>query len=171
MTPHTLTQENKMKNTEFLYPHDKQCFRIVAPRIKTEQRFLVKLVQNNIFEAVSLAMIMLFTSKLIFNRSSRRQHNWLLWCILEFLSILAMFFGQKRPKCSNKISVTIWNIQLVSIVIFSTAALSAVCYQTLVSIRFVNQIDSLSDLIQSNLTIFVENSMKKEFEAWKNYLE
>lgn len=108
----------------------------------------------------------MFISKIILNRSYRF-NDW----TQTFFSILAALFGQKRQKVSQKLWETIWNSQLLLIVIFSTAALSAISYQNLISVKYVNQIDTLHDLAQSNLKIFVERSKSSDFKTWGNNLE
>lgn len=157
---------NNIELTEFIYPHTTECLKIVVPRIKTEQRFIVKLAQNSIVQSIGLTMALMFISKIILNHSYR-VHDW----TITFFSILAVLFGQKRQKVSKKSWETIWNGQLNLLVIFSTAALSAISYQSLVSVKYVNQIDTLQDLIKSNLKIFVEKSRATDFKTWGSNLK
>lgn len=157
---------NNEEITEFVYPHYTDCLRIVVPRIKTEQKFAEKLAHNSIVQSICLTAVLMFISKIILNRSFS-VHDW----THTLFSILATLFGQKRQKVSPKLWETIWNAQLLLTVIFSTAALSAISYQTLVSVKYVNQIDTLNDLIKSNLRIFVEKSKASDFKTWGSNLE
>lgn len=158
--------DNDEDITEFMYPHDTECLRIVVPRIKTEQRFAEKLSHNSIVQSICLTALLMFISKIMLNRSYD-VHDW----TVTFFSLLAVLFGQKRQKVSPKLWETIWNAQLLLTVIFSTAALSAICYQTLVSVKYVNQIDTLNELIKSNLRVFVDKSKTSDFKAWGSNLE
>lgn len=144
-----------------MYQHETECLRIVVPRIKTVQQFIVKLAKNSIVQLIALLVLLMFISKIILNRSYH-VHDW----TITFFSILAILFGQKRQQISNKTWETIWNGQLNLIVIFSTAALSAICYKSLISVKYVNQIDTLNDLIKSDLMVFVEKSRTTDFELW-----
>lgn len=157
---------NSTAISDFLYPQDTECLRIVVPRIKKEQRFTVKLANNSTIQSIGLLMLLMFLSKIILNRSYH-PHDW----ALTFFSILAVLFGQKRQKISSKVWETIWNGQLNFIVIFATAALSAISYHTLISLKHVNQINTLNDLINSNLMIFVEKSKSVGFQSWGHNLE
>lgn len=161
-----LIKGNAEEMNEFLYPHDKACFRIVVPRIKTEQDFFDKLSQNNVAQSICLSVLLIYISKIILNRSWR-VHDW----ILTFFTIISSIFGQKRQKISTPLWETIWNAQLLLITIFSTAALSAISYQSLVSVKYNTQIDTINDLIESDLRIFVEISKKSDFNIWGSSLE
>ncbi len=161
-----LINGNGKELTEFLYPYEMKCLRIVVPRIKTTQRFVEKLCNNSVVQCVCLIVLVMFISKIILNRSLRVYD----WAQTLFL-IVAMLLAQKHPKVSTKLWETIWDVQVVVMVIFSTAALSAISYQTLVSVKYVPQIDTLNDLIDSNLSIYVEKSKQDIFEASAGNLE
>lgn len=151
---------------QFLYPYDKECFRIVVPRITTEQRFFDKLSRNSVVQSIGILAIIFLMSKIILNRSYR-VHDWM----MTFFTIFAVLLGQKRPKISTKLWETQWNVLLLLSIIFSTAALSAISYQTLVSVKYIGQIDTLDDLKRSDLRIFVEKSEEKDFELLRSSLE
>lgn len=154
------------KISTFLYPHYKECLRFVVPHIKNEKQFAEKLANHSIVQSVCLSILLMFISKIILHGSCRL-HNF----THTFNVILAELFGQKRPKASTKVWEKMWNVQLLTIAIFSTALLSAISYETLVSVKYVKQIDTLDDLIESNLEIFVEKFRSKDVYAWERNLE
>lgn len=152
--------------TTFLYPHYKECLRIVVPHLKSEKQFAEKLGNDGTVQSICLAIGLMFITKIILNRSCQAS-NW-----SHTLNVIfAELFGQKRPKASKKFWEKVWNVQLVLLAIFSTSFLSAISYQTLVSVKYVKQIDTLDDLIKSDLKIFVEESRSGDFDKWGGNLE
>lgn len=154
------------KMVELLYPHTSRCIRIVVPQITTRRGFFQKLWQNYIVLSVCLSVLLLLITKIVFNRSHRVQ-DWM----QMFFSIIAALFGQIQQKITNKLSETIWNTVLILLIIFSTATLSAISYQSLISVKYVRQIDTLNDLMDSNLQIFVQKSLSKDIERWGSNLK
>lgn len=150
---------------EFLYPHGKNCLRIVVPRIKKKQMFLVKLIHNYNCQTICIVFCIFVLFKIVFGRS--RLQTWL----PDILSTLAIFLAQGKPIKSHRLWVSIWNGELVLFSLFSTAALSAICYKTIISTKYISQIDSLDDLVQSNLTILVPSFLSESIKFWENNVE
>lgn len=154
------------KISTFLYPHYKECLRIVVPLIKNERQFAEKLANHSVVQSICLSIVLMIISKIILHGSCRVR-NW----THTFNVVLAELFGQKRPKASTKLWEKVWTVHIFTIAIFSTALLSAISYQTLVSVKYVKQIDTLDDLIKSDLKIFVEKFRSRDFDTWGRNLE
>lgn len=169
MTSQQLKYENHRpkKSIEFLYPHITDCLRIIVPKFNDMRTFPNKLIRNQYCQALGLAFIIMTLFKAIFGRILIRKWQG------NIFTTLSIFLAQSKITKSNQSNgswESIWLGLLVTLSLITTAILSAVCYKTIVTVQFQKQINSLQDLIESNLTIFVPKMLAAGIEAWGSTL-
>lgn len=170
MTSYVLKPLNKTKGTsrssiEYLYPNDRDCLRVIVPTIQIKEQFLIKLFKNQKCQSIFLGLFITAVAKIVFGKSNIRQ-----W-FQVFFETFGIFLAQKKVLPTNQLWGSILNGILIFYSLFSISTLSAICYETLVSSKYTKQIDTINDLMQSNLTILVPSFMSEDFTAFGENLE
>ena len=150
---------DNIENTPFLYPHLKECFRIVVPQIKTTRQIVEKLSHNKIVQSILLCLLLLIIVRMLLNWS-QGVHNY----TDTFYSIFAALLGQQEQKMSPKLWKNLYTTMILYFAVIFIASLSAISYKALVSVEYVKQLDTIDDLINSNLRILVESDKSRVFE-------
>jgi len=81
-----------------------------------------------------------------------------------FYSIFAALLGQQEQKMSPKLWKNLYTTMILYFAVIFIASLSAISYKALVSVEYVKQLDTIDDLINSNLRILVESDKSRVFE-------
>lgn len=161
-------QQKSKESSEFLYPHIQECVRIIVPTINVIESFPVKLIKHTYCQSIFVAFILMNLFKTIFRRIVSRKWD------IDIFATLRIFLAQgkeTKSKLPKRSWESIWIGLLVTLSLITTALLSALCYKTIVSIQLQKQINTMDDLIKSNLTIFVPKMLASDVEIWRTTLK
>lgn len=166
MSSQQLKINNQLKETtEFLYPHLKDCLKVIVPKNNDMKTFVIKLIKNYYCQSMVLVFVIMILFKSIFGRivTQKWEH--------DVFTTLGIFLAQKNITKSNHSWESIWLGLLVMLSLITITILSALCYKLIVTIKLPKQINHFDDLIESNLTIFVSNILAGDIEAWGSNLK
>lgn len=160
ISPYSLYGDRKKLKTESLYPHEKDCVVVMVPKQLSLEEFLQKIVKEPDIQSICIVLIMFAIARIIIQKSP-----WKLWTAI-FIKTLGIFLNQ--DKISNDTSAQLaWDMNLRGFSVLATIALSVFIYKNLMSKEYV-EIDSIEDLIASNLTIFAPDSFQHDESFWSN---
>lgn len=143
-------------NTERLYPHDTDCFLVVVPKQFKIQNFLKKVILNGDVQSIFCALVAFALVRIIIQRADSDE-----WFSITYKT-LQFFLIQGQMVNRNSIEAA-WNIILRGFSVIAISTTSAILYNSLVNIQH-HEIDSIEDLISSNLTVFIPESSKSQFD-------
>lgn len=161
LSPYSIKEEeNKKLKTENLYPHEKDCLVIMVPKQSHLEHFLQKIIKNSDIQSICIALMLFTIVRIIIQKPS-----WKLW-ISILIKSLGIFLNQ--DKIQNETSVEVaWDINLRGFSVLATIALSVIIYKNLISKEYV-EINTIEDLIASNLTIFAPDFLRNDESFWSN---
>lgn len=153
-------EENRKLKTENLYPHEKDCLVIMVPKQSNLEHFLQKIIKNADIQSICIALILFTIVRIIIQRPSWKQ-----W-ISIFIKSLGIFLNQDTLQNETSVEVA-WDINLRGFSVLATITLSVIIYKNLISKEYV-EINTIEDLIASNLTIFAPNFLQNDDSFWSN---
>ncbi|XP_037025484.1 uncharacterized protein LOC119066900 [Bradysia coprophila] len=158
LSPSFISRDSKLK-TEGLYPHEKDCLVAMVPKQSNSEHFLEKIIREPDIQSIFLALILFAIVRMIIGKSS-----WKHWVSISIKS-LGIFLNQDKILNKTRIEVA-WDMNLRGFSVLATIALSVITYKNLMSKKYV-EIDTIDELIASNLTILAPDYLKNE-ELWSN---
>lgn len=148
--------------TEHLYPHEKDCLVIMVPKQSKMEHFLHKIIKNPDIAAVCIALVLFTIVRIIIQKLS-----WKHW-ISIFIKSLGIFLNQATIRNESSVEAA-WDINLRGFSVLATIAMSVIIYKNLISKEYV-EIDTIEDLIASNLTIFAPDFLETD-ESFRSNLK
>ncbi|KAJ6630889.1 hypothetical protein Bhyg_16545 [Pseudolycoriella hygida] len=152
-------EQRKLK-TEHLYPHERDCLVIMVPKQSNLKNFLEKIMKNSDILSIFLALILFAIVRIIIEKSTWKQ-----W-ITIFIKTLGVFLSQEEIRNANNVEVA-WDMNLRGFSLFATITLSCIIYTNLVNQQPV-EIDTIDDLIASNLTIHAPDFLQNDTSFMSN---
>lgn len=148
--------ELNLVTSERLYPHDKHCFLIVVPEQMNVQDFLHQVFKHGDVQSICLALLIFASLRITIQRAQLGE-----WVSIIFKT-LQMFLVQGHIVNRNAIEAA-WTNILRGFSFIAISTTSAILFKSLVNVRS-HQIDTVADLINSNLTVFVPESLSSQFD-------
>ncbi|KAJ6646287.1 hypothetical protein Bhyg_01498, partial [Pseudolycoriella hygida] len=152
-------EERKLK-TEHLYPHERDCLVVMVPKQSNLKNFLEKIMKNSDIISIFIALILFAIVRIIIEKSTWKQ-----W-ITIFIKTLGVFLSQEEIRNANNVEVA-WDMNLRGFSGLATIALSVIIYTNLVNQQPV-EIDTIDDLIASNLTVFAPDFLQNDTSLMSN---
>lgn len=148
------------EQTDELYPHDKECLTFFVPQQLRIQNFLKKVISHGDVQSISVALLMFVLVRIIIQRAT--------WNDLHSITFntIQLFLAQGKIVNRNAIEEAWANI-LRGFSLFAIITISAILFKSLLNVKH-NDIDTIADLIASNLTIVVPQSLKSHFDSLKD---
>lgn len=155
-----MVEEKLNCKTESLYPHEKDCLVVMVPKQNEFANFLRKVMKNSEIQSICIALLLFAIVRIIIQKSA-----WWQWLSILIKS-LAIFFNQDRIPNKNGIEVA-WDINLRGFSLLATIVLSVIIYKDLITTHYV-EIDTIDDLVSSNLTIYAPDFFQEDDAFWSN---
>lgn len=161
LSPYSIKKEDDTRlQTENLYPHEKDCLVIMVPKQSNLEHFLQKVIKNSDIQSIGIALLLFTIARIIIQRPS-----WKMW-ISVFIKSIGIFLNQDKIQNDTAVE-NAWDINLRGFSVLATIALSVIIYKNLISKEYV-EIDTIEELIASNLTIFAPNFLQNDESFWSN---
>ncbi len=145
-------------STEALFPHDTDCLTTIVPRQGYTNHFLRKTTKNADTIAICLALVLFIICRMNLQKEGYYQ------VFMISFNTIGVFLNQIRIPNDNRIKVA-WDINLRGFSLLATTALSAIVFKSLITASS-NEINTIDDLIESNLTIFAPDYLKNQ-DIWQ----
>lgn len=145
------------KKTEALYPHDMECLRFFVPQQFKIENVIKKFIQHGDVQAIGFALVVFVLARIFIQRA-----YWKDWHSIT-LNTLQFFLAQGQINNQNAVEDAWANI-LRGFSLFAISTISAILYKSLVQVQ-PHEIDTVADLIASNLTIIVPESLRSHFDS------
>lgn len=156
----TIYGENKQFQTESLYPYSKVCAVVLVPKQLNMANFVVKIVKEPDIYSIGIAVILFAIARIILQRTIWKQ-----W-IFVLIKTWGVFWNQAKLKNVTSIEIA-WDINLRAFSLFATVALSVIIFKNLMSQEY-DEIDTVDQLIASNLTIVAPNFYQNDDGFWSH---
>lgn len=135
---------------ESLYPHNRECLAIIVPTTSTSiNSFVYKFARSSALKIIVAIFVILMVARIALLRSSYK--IWFSEYFITWSIILQQNFIRKPKLMVEKI----WIILILLFSIITTVLLSGTIYKTLVVPQFLPNIDTLDELMASNLSILL----------------
>ena len=136
-------------HTDSLYPHTFSCLYVVVPRNMKTSTFLAKMLENRSIHMILYIFLIFGLIRILFKRASYQQ-----W-FDEFLGTAAIYMAQNSMKITNNTQLweKMWLVALLAFAVMTTALLASTLYSILIDDDNLNQIDTVAELLETNLTI------------------
>lgn len=144
---------NPNTKSEFLYPHTDVCFVILVPHSK-KQTLIRMLVASKSIRIICVTICLFGCLRILISRSSINK-----WIGL-FLQTIGVYLSQYGIRRVHGIQNKIWAFSLVYYAIITTAIVSGILYSHLTKTAYEPNIDSLKDLIASDLNIWIPETVR-----------
>lgn len=128
------------------YPHSFDCLSIVVPRSKQNEWFLKRIVRHQFSWAVLMTLLAFVVAR--FCITGER------WSRATMVTV-GLFLVQNFENIRMKPSEHLWTVFMMVFGFFSTTILSSMLFASLVDNRVVAEIDTLEQLAESGLTVYV----------------
>lgn len=157
-------ETNNIMASEYLYPHGSDCLSIIVPKDNKLESFLEKFLHDETIQSIFIIFFLFVLVRIILERSS--MHKW----FSDFFITLGIFLPQNFIKNISSNTVLIWLMGLLPFSVITTCLLSSIIYKTLVEKLFSPDMNTLDELIQSNLTLLLTNT-DTLVESWGSNLK
>lgn len=145
-------------STEVLFPHGIDCLTAIVPQQHQSHDFIRRLVTNANTMCICLTLLLFTLWRLLLQK-----HIWNNVFLILFYTI-GVFLNQSRIRNDNRMKVA-WDINLRAFSVLATTTLSAIVFKYLITADH-NDINTIDDLLESNLTIYAPNYLKTH-EIWQ----
>lgn len=159
MSPVVVSRENDefhSVTSERLYPHDMHCFLIVVLDQMKIQNFLHHVFKHGDVQSICIALLVFALIRITIQRAYVDE-----WFSIVFKT-LQLFLVQGQIVNRNGIEAA-WTVVLRGFSFIAISTTSAILFKSLVNVQ-PNQIDTVADLIKSNLTVFIPESLSSQFD-------
>lgn len=143
----------------FTYPHDSNCLVVLVPKAK-KNSFLLTIIQSKTVGLIFCVWLIFVILRIII--SKRPAHLW----ISELLLTLGIFLSQhsiQNPKSKLEL---FWLIMVLVFTIIALALLAGDFYRSLVLPHYAMDINTIDQLIASNLTILISPRYLAVLRTW-----
>lgn len=145
-------------STEALFTHDTDCLAAVVPQQEISNRFLQNVVNYADTEAIGFALLLFIIVRIFLQKES-----WHRGFMIAFKTV-GVFLNQNKILNANPVQLA-WDINLRVFSLLATTALSAIIFQSLIAAEDSNEINTIDDLVKSNLPVYAPNYLRNQ-EIW-----
>lgn len=150
-------------NTERLYPHGKDCLLIIVPRQYQVGNFFTTVVKHGDIQSIGIVLTIFVLVRIIIRKAHFNE-----WFLIAFKT-LQMFLVQGDILNRNSVEAA-WSNILRGFSLFGITAVSAILYKSLINVEH-GEIDTIEDLIASNLTVAVPDTLFHQFQVFSTNLQ
>lgn len=150
-------------STDVLYPHGKDCLLIIVPRQYQVGNFFTRVLKHGDMQSICAALLLFVLVRIIIQRAF-----WNEWFLIAFKT-LQWFLAQGVILDRNAIEAA-WSHILRGFSLFGVTIISAILYNSLVNIQH-GEIDTIEDLIASNLSVAVPDTLSHQFQIFSTNLQ
>lgn len=150
-------------STQRLYPHGKDCLLIIVPRQYQVGNFFTRFVKHGDIQLIGVVLTMFVIVRIIIRKAFLDE-----WFLIAFKT-LQMFLVQGEIANRNAVEAA-WSNILRGFSLFGVTAISAILYKSLINVEH-GEIDTIEDLIASNLSVAVPDTLSHQFQVFSTYLE
>lgn len=150
-------------HTDRLYPHGKDCLLIIVPRQYRVGNFFTRVVKHGDIQSIGIVLTMFVFVRILMRRAFLDE-----WFFIAFKT-LQLFLVQGEIVNRNAVEAAWANI-LRGFSLFGVTAISAILYKSLINVEH-GEIDTIEDLIASNLSVAVPDTLRHQFQVFSTYLE
>lgn len=150
-------------STERLYPHGKDCLLIIVPRQYQVGSFLTRVLKHGDIQSIGIVLMLFVLVRIIIQKAF-----WYEWFSIAFKS-LQLFLAQGEISDRNAVEGA-WSSILGGFSVFGITAISAILYNSLINVRH-GEIDTIEDLIASNLNVAVPDTLAHQFQVFSTNLK
>lgn len=148
---------------KFLDPHDFDCLLIIVPNTQHKTSIVIRVLRRGEVLAILLVFSLFGLTRILINWSRNRN------VISHMFNAFAMCLAHKKVRVGNRREI-VWTVGLLVFSVTSTATLSAVLYQKLMTDQPSEPIRTMEDLANSDLTIYVAE-LFYELGSWSEMIE
>lgn len=150
MTSEVYKTYNESAWYESLYPHNRECLAIIVPTTSTPiNSFVLKFIHSNVLKVIAAIFGILFVARIALLRSSYQ-----IW-FSDYFITMSIILQQNFVRQPKLMVEKIWIILILFFTIVTTVLLGGSIYKTLIVPQFVPNIDTLDELMASNLSILL----------------
>lgn len=150
-------------STDRLYPHGKDCLLIIVPRQYQVGNFITRVLKHGDMQSIC-AVLLLF----VFVRIIIQKAFWYEWFLIA-LKTLQWFLAQ-GPILNRNTLEAVWSHILRGFSLFGVTTISAILYNSLINVQ-QGEIDTIEDLIASNLSVAVPDTLAHQFNIFSKNLQ
>lgn len=144
-----IDDSNQESQFEYLYPHGFECMSILVPSIRQRTNFILMVFRNETTILILITFFMFVVARIIIESTSTS--GW----FSEFMLTLEICLAQKFIKSPKSTREFIWVIGLLLFALISVVILASISYKSLVEKLYESEIDTLEQLANSELNIFM----------------
>lgn len=159
MSPQVVSYERdefNLNTSEGLYPHDKHCFLIIVPEQVKVQNFLTEVFNHGDVQSICFALLMFVLFRILIQRAYLNE-----WLSITFKTV--QLFLVQGEIANRTVVESAWSIILRGFSVIAISTISAILFNSLVNVQ-PRQIDTIADLISSNLTVYIPESLSSQFD-------
>lgn len=150
-------------NTDQLYPHGKDCLLIIVPRQYQIGNFFASFLKNGDIQSIGIALSMFVFVRILIQKAFFHE-----WFLIAFKT-LQQFLVQGNMLNHNAVEAA-WSNILRGFSVFGITAISAILYNSLINVQH-SEIDTIEDLIASNLSVAVPDTLHHQFQVFSTNLQ
>lgn len=150
-------------NTDSLYPHGKDCLLIIVPRQSQIGNLFTTVAKHGDIQTIGIVLAMFVLLRIIIQKSPFDQ-----WFLIIFKT-LQVFLAQGHMVNHNAAEAT-WSNNLRGFSLFGITTISAIICKSMINVEH-GEIDTIKDLIASNLSVAVPDTLQHQFDAFATNLE
>ncbi|KAJ6640547.1 CD9 antigen [Pseudolycoriella hygida] len=149
-------------NTDKLYPHGKDCLLVIVPRQYQVSNFLTRVVRRGEIQSIAIVLTFFVLVRIIIKKAFLDE-----WFLIAFKT-LQVFLSQGGIFNHNGLEAA-WSNILRGFSLFGITAISAILYNCLIKVQH-GEIETIEDLIASNLSVAVPNTLSHQFQVFSTSL-
>lgn len=149
--------------TDRLYPHGKDCLLIIVPRQYQLGNFFARIVKHGDIQSIGVVLMMFVLARIVIRKAYVDE-----WFLIAF-ETLQMFLVQGTIINRNAVEAA-WSNILRGFSVFGITAISAILYKSLINVEH-GEIDTIEDLIASNLSVAVPDTLSHQFQVFSTNLQ
>lgn len=148
--------QDKSRNRDYLYPHASDCMSIVVPVNKMRKTFLQILGHQAIVVPVVVVTVLLAIVRV----SARRES-----AVQAVLLTFGTFLAQQNAPEPRRFSEKLWLCLMLLIALLASMVVSSTMYKIVMTITYEEEIDTMEQLIESGLPIFMLHGLLDYYNA------
>lgn len=147
-----------------LYPHGMDCMSVIVPKSKHHVLFIIQIAKRKALIAIAITFALF-----VILRSAVSGEG----LFTSLFVTLEICLAQNFIRLWDRPSECFWMVSMLAFALFSAIMMSSMLFVSLVNYEYQPEIDTMEQLVESGLTILVEdhlNLTKYSFFADKNLI-